>query len=93
MPLFRVGISGEPAPRHVIRSRVEMKPYGVVSYYLHVICYTPVHTCTICARKAWSYENIYMYVYMYVCKCAVNSPNNGHFGTRPTVRYSGGVLY
>ena len=24
----------------------------------------------------------------------VNSPNNGHFGdARPTVRYSGGVLY
>ena len=24
-------MSGEPAPRHVIRSRVEMKPYGAVS--------------------------------------------------------------
>ena len=23
----------------------------------------------------------------------MNSPNNGHFGARPTVRYSGGVLY
>ena len=23
----------------------------------------------------------------------VNFPNNGHFGKRPTVRYSGGVLY
>ena len=23
----------------------------------------------------------------------VNSPNNGHFGARPTVRYSGCVLY
>ena len=38
----RIGVSGEPAPRHVIRSRVEMKPFGAVSdcsvhtYHLHV---------------------------------------------------------
>ena len=31
---------------------------------------------------------------MAACKRAtVNSPNNRHFGARPTVRYSGGVLY
>ncbi|CAI8006284.1 hypothetical protein GBAR_LOCUS4630 [Geodia barretti] len=29
----KVGLSGEPAPRHVIRSRVEMKPYGAVRYH------------------------------------------------------------
>ena len=31
---------------------------------------------------------------MYVAvRPTVNSPNNGHFGARPTVRYSGCVLY
>jgi hypothetical protein len=36
----KVGLSGEPAPRHILRSRVEMKPYGALQdvwdpKYLH----------------------------------------------------------
>ena len=28
----RLGVSGEPAPRYIIKSEVLMKPYGEVSY-------------------------------------------------------------
>ena len=42
----RIGISGEPAPRHIIRSRVEMKPYGAVSVISLVLCTcTCMYTC------------------------------------------------
>ena len=28
--IYRIGLSGDPAPRHVIPSTVSMKPYGEV---------------------------------------------------------------
>ena len=28
--IYRIGLSGEPAPRHMIPSTVSMKPYGEV---------------------------------------------------------------
>jgi len=31
---FRCGMSGEPAPRFIIKSQVTMKPYGQVCFML-----------------------------------------------------------
>lgn len=32
-------MSGEPAPRHIIKSGVEMKPYGAVSFDMTLLMY------------------------------------------------------
>ena len=51
--------------------------------------YLCIFILRICARRRRSLNE----AFLVKIGNTVNSPNNGHFGARPTVRYSGCVLY
>ena len=50
---LRCGMSGEPAPRHILRSQVTMKPYGQVRFWGGAFMITYI---------------AFIYIYIYICR-------------------------